>query len=35
MGKILLNHPLITTSPYGQRGNSFHGGIDLTGYDED
>ena len=33
MGKILLNHPLITTSPYGQRGNSFHGGIDLTGYD--
>lgn len=32
MGKILLNYPLITTSPYGQRGNSFHGGIDLTGY---
>ena len=31
MGKLLLNYPLVTTSPYGPRSSGFHGGIDLVG----
>ena len=32
MGKVLRTYPHIITSPYGKRGNSWHGGVDITGY---
>lgn len=32
MGKILKTYTHIITSPYGKRGDSWHGGVDITGY---
>lgn len=32
MGKVLKNYPHIITSAYGKRGDSWHGGVDVTGY---
>lgn len=32
MGQILRTYPYVITSPYGKRGNSWHGGVDITGY---
>ena len=32
MGRVLKTYPHIITSPYGKRGNSWHGGVDITGY---
>ena len=32
MGKLLRTYTHIITSPYGKRGDSWHGGVDITGY---
>ena len=34
MGKVLKTYPHIITSPYGKRGNSWHCGVDITGYNK-
>lgn len=31
MGKLLRTYPYVITSHYGNRGNSFHGGVDIVG----
>lgn len=32
MGKVLRTYPHVITSPYGKRDDSFHSGVDITGY---
>ena len=34
MGKILRTYPYVITSPYGKRDGSWHGGVDITGYNK-